>query len=111
MTQAVRDDRGDIYLFEVDDVLTARLPSGRRLWYFNAKYVRKTMRWSTPEKPDVRDAWTFQTMKMGRWVTVDAYGGILTENVVQALARDLLVHAAFICERRGNGLPIVLTVP
>lgn len=88
--------------------LVALLPSGRKLWYFNPTPRRKTMRWSTPEKPDVRMAWTFQTQKMGHWVTVDAYGGILTENVVQALARDLLVHAMFSCEREN--MPVVLTV-
>lgn len=95
--------------FEIDGRwLTARLPSGRKLWYFNPTPRRKTMRWSTPENPDVRMAWTFQTMKMGHWVTVDAYGGIITENVVQGLARDLLVHAMFSCEREG--MPVVLSV-
>jgi DNA polymerase len=88
--------------------LTALLPSGRKLWYFNPKCVRKTMPWSTPEKPDVRLAWTFQTLKNKHWITVDAYGGIITENIVQALARDLLVVAAFKCEREN--MPIVLTV-
>lgn len=88
--------------------MTARLHSGRKLWYFNPKAVRKTMAWSTPEKPDVRMAWTFQTMKMGRWITVDAYGGIITENVVQGDARDLMVAGMFKCEK--NGLPVVLTV-
>lgn len=88
--------------------MTARLHSGRKLWYFNPKAMRKTMPWSTPEKPDVRMAWTFQTMKMGRWITVDAYGGIITENVVQGDARDLMVAGMFKCEK--NGLPVVLTV-
>lgn len=95
--------------FEIDGRwLTARLPSGRRLWYFNPRMTRHTMPWSTKENPDVRLAWTFQTMKMGHWITVVAYGGILTENVVQALARDLLVHSMFSCEREG--MPVVLTV-
>lgn len=88
--------------------LTIRLLSGRKLWYFNPRAVRKTMKWSTPEKPDVRMAWTFQTMKAGRWITVDAYGGIITENVVQGLARDGMVSAMFRCE--ANNIPVVLTV-
>ncbi len=88
--------------------LVARLPSGRKLWYFNPTLRRKRMPWYTEENPDVREVWTFQTMKMGRWVTVDAYGGIITENVVQALARDLLVHAMFLCE--AENMPVVLTV-
>lgn len=88
--------------------MTARLHSGRKLWYFNPRAVRKTMKWSTPEKPDVRMAWTFQTMKMGRWITVDAYGGIVTENVVQGDARDLMVNGMHKCEREN--VPVVLTV-
>jgi DNA polymerase len=48
------------------------------------------------------------TFKMGKWFRRDAYGGLLTENVVQAMARDLLVSNMFICE--AHDLPIVLTV-
>lgn len=98
---------GVVYKRE-DRWLTARLPSGRKLWYFNPKVVRRHMPWSTPENPDVRLSWTYQAMKMGRLQTIDAFGGLLTENVVQGLARDLLVNAMFNCEREG--LPIVLTV-
>lgn len=96
-------------LFKLEDMwLTARLPSGRKLYYFNPQPIRKTMPWSTPEQPDVRRAWTYQAKKMGQWVTIDAFGGQLTENLAAALARDLLVAAMFKCEK--NGLPIVLTV-
>ncbi len=88
--------------------LTAELPSGRKLWYFHPEACRKTMPWSTPDQPDIRMAWCYYARKHGRLLRVDAYGGLLTENVVQALARDLLVAAMFKCER--NGLPVVLTV-
>ena len=57
---------------------------------------------------DVRPSWSHMTFKAGRWLRRDAYGGLLTENVVQGMARDLLVHNMFTCEREG--LPIVLTV-
>ena len=92
--------------FQLEDgFLTIRLPSGRKLWYYNPQPCRKAMPW---DDTDIRLAWTYQVMKMGQWKTVDAYGGLLTENVVQALARDLLVCAMFKCE--ANGLPVVLTV-
>lgn len=96
-------------LFALEDLwLTARLPSGRKLHYFNPQPIRKTMPWSTPDEPDVRRAWTYQAKKQGKWLTIDAFGGLLTENLASALARDLLVCAMFKCEK--NGLPIVLTV-
>lgn len=66
------------------------------------------MPWSDPNEPDVRRAWTYKAKKMGGWVTVDAFGGLLTENLASALARDLLVTAMFKCEKEN--LPIVLTV-
>src|SRR5882672_2649074 len=93
-------------LYEHEDRwLTARLPSGRRLYYFNPQPVRKAMIW---DETDIRPAWTCQAQKQGRWITRDMYGGLLTENVVQALARDIMVHAMFKCEKEN--LPIVLTV-
>jgi DNA polymerase len=96
-------------LFKLEDQwLTARLPSGRKLHYFNPQPARKVMPWSSPDAPDVRRSWTFNVKKSGQWKVVDAFGGLLTENLASALARDLLVAAMFKCEK--NGLPIVLTV-
>lgn len=95
--------------FRLEDMwMTARLPSGRKLYYFNPQPVRKEMPWSTPEEPDIRRAWTYQAKKMGKWVTINAFGGHLTENLASALARDLLVNAMFKAEKAG--LSLVLTV-
>lgn len=88
--------------------MTAELPSGRKLYYFKPTRCRKVMPWSTPERQDIRDAWYYYAFKQGRMKRIDAFGGLLTENVVQALARDLLVAASFKLE--ANGYPIVLTV-
>jgi DNA polymerase len=88
-----------------DGWLTCRLPSGRKLWYYDPKPVRKAMPW---DKDDIRPAFEYSSWKMGQWKRVSAYGGLLTENVVQATARDMLVNGMFNCERAGH--PIVLTV-
>jgi len=85
--------------------LTALLPSGRALYYYEPKLDRKAMPW---DKTDIRECWSYSARKNGKWVRVYAYGGHLTENVVQALARDLMVSAMLACE--AAGLPIVLTV-
>jgi DNA polymerase len=95
---------GVVYALE-DRWLTALLPSGRKLWYYNPQPVTRAMPW---DKNDIRPAFTYQAWKNGHLVTVTAYGGLLTENVVQALARDLLVSAMFKC--RAENIPIVLTV-
>lgn len=95
--------------FMLEDMwLTARLPSGRKLYYFNPQTTRKHMAWSTEDNPDIRRSWTFMAKKMGKWVKVDAFGGLLTENLASGLARDLLVNGMFKAEKAG--LPIVLTV-
>lgn len=97
-----REAYGVVYE-RVDGFLRARLPSGRPIWYHNPQPAMDETPWGE-EKP----GWTYQAQKNGRWITVNAYGGLLTENVVQALARDLLVAAMAQCEQ--NGMPVVLTV-
>lgn len=90
---------GVLYEKRDDGWLTALLPSGRKLWYWNPQPC---------EGKFGNRAWSYQARKSGRWVTIQAYGGLLTENVIQGLARDLLVRAMFKC--RENNMPIVLTV-
>lgn len=91
-----------------DRWLTCRLPSGRKMWYFNPKLIRKLMPWSTLDNPDVRLAVQYQAMKGGRWVDIDIFGGQLTENVVMGIERDIMTDAADRCE--ANGFPVVLDV-
>lgn len=92
------------YMLE-DGWLTARLPSGRKLWYFNPMPVRRAMPW---DETDVRKAFTYQAMKMGQLRTIDAFGGQLTENVVMGIERDIMTHGMILCEK--NGFPICLEV-
>lgn len=95
---------GVVYALE-DGWMTARLPSGRKLWYYGPRAIRKPMPW---DFTDVRPGWEYSAWKMGQWQRISAYGGLLTENLIQALARDLLVHAMFKCEE--SNYPVVLTV-
>lgn len=83
--------------------LTARLPSGRKLWYY-APMKERSNRPGFEDKP----VWTSLCVKGGKLIRRQMYGGLITENVVQALARDLLVEAMFRCV--AAGLTIVLTV-
>jgi DNA polymerase len=95
---------GIVYRME-DGFLTAHLPSDRKLWYYDPQPVRKAMPW---DATDIRPAFEYSAWKMGQWKRISGYGGLMTENVVQALARDLLVNGMFNAEADGHR--VVLTV-
>ncbi len=81
--------------------LCARLPSGwQTLWYQNpaVQWDERFEKW----------AWSYSAWQGGNERRVRAYGGLLTENAVQALARGLLVGSMQRVE--AAGMPIVLTV-
>ena len=91
--------------------LTCRLPSGRRIWYYNPSITMESMPWATKEKPDVRPKLWYEgrdNKRGGMWSVISTYGGMLTENIVQAIARDIMAEAMLRAERAGY--TIVLTV-
>lgn len=84
--------------------LLCRLPSGRVIHYFRPELCED--RFGGP-------SFSYEANKQlsggGRaWRRIVAYGGLLCENVVQAVSRDIMVAAAFRCEEAG--FPVVLTV-
>ena len=87
------------------NVLYCRLLSGRLITYHRP--IISPGKWG-------QDALSFEgwnsNPKYGSmgWVRMDTYGGKLTENIVQATARDLLAHA--IVNLEGAGYPVVLHV-
>jgi DNA polymerase bacteriophage-type len=80
--------------------LICALPNGKLLHYANAR-IDGADKWGRPR-------WVYNAYRQGQWREVAPYGGQLTENVVSALARELLVHAMFALE--AAGYPIVFTV-
>jgi DNA polymerase bacteriophage-type len=95
--------------------LTMVLPSGRRLWYFNPGLQEKEIAYTDKETGEVRHFTKLSlhyegrnNKKGGNWDTVYTYGGMLTENAVQAIARDLMVAAMYRVEKAGY--KIVLSV-
>lgn len=74
------------------------LPSGRPLAYAQPKIVDRETPWG-----ELRPAVEFSGVNgyTRRWERMSLYGGLLTENVVQAIARDLLAEAMLRAEARG----------
>ncbi len=81
-----------------DGVLRLKLPSGRCLHYQKPKLVRKVTAWG-----EVKPQITYMAINSitHKWERTSTYGGKLTENVVQAIARDLLRDAMFRLQRNG----------
>lgn len=66
--------------------LQITLPSGRKLFYNKPQILNN--KWN---RPGLFYMGLNQTIN--KWVLIDTYGGKLTENIVQAIARDLLAFA------------------
>jgi DNA polymerase len=81
--------------------LTVRLPSGRKLYYCNPIIHGN-------EKG--RDALYYYgaDQKTGKWALDTTYGGKLTENIVQAIARDCLAESQLALTE--NGYRIVMHI-
>jgi DNA polymerase len=93
-------------LYQLEGIwLSARLPSGRKMWY---AFPRKVMRAVPWDENDLRRGFTYEAKKMGVWRTIHAFGGQLTENVIMGMERDLMTCAMIKAE--NEGLPVVLEV-
>lgn len=84
-----------------------QLPSGRAIWYYDAKIVTAQSRFD-PKKTQQEIRYKTIDSQRHRWVTTSTYGGKITENIVQAIAADLLWEAMFRVE--AHGFPVILSV-
>ena len=83
-------------------VLKIKLPSGRCLHYHNP-YVNVSMKFGRPLE---QVSYTQHDSKGSK--ISDLYGGLIVENVVQAIARDILASGMFEAEKEG--FIIVMTI-
>jgi DNA polymerase len=94
--------------------LFCRLPSGRCLSYYrpslkmNRVHPRPTVRNPDPEPFDKLSLRYWGEYKSSRFGWVFTYGGKLTENIVQALCRDIMRDGMFRTEEAGY--PTLFTV-
>lgn len=92
------------------DALLVTLPSGRRLTYHEPRLDPSTRDYASPGELSLTYMTWNSNPKYGYlgWVRMSTFGGRLTENIVQAVAHDLLRFA--ILGLRAAGFPTVLHV-
>lgn len=81
--------------------LAMRLPSGRCLWYCRPRMEMKEMPWGEQKAVVAFNGVNSMTKKFG---TQYLYGGLLSENLTQATARDLLVNGMLNAEQHGYNI-------
>lgn len=82
------------------DYMTIQLPAGRKLFYCRPHFkdvspsgrVSKTLYYEGLDQ------------KTKQWLSTDLYGGKITENIVQAISRDLIGYAMLQLENNGYGI-------
>ena len=79
-----------------EGIMWMTLPSGRRLAYFGARY--EPSKWN-PRRKVLSYMGTDQKTK--KWTRVETWGGKLTENLVQATARDCLRESMLALDAEG----------
>ena len=99
-------DRGVMIALKGDlnkglNFLTIGLPSGRSLYYVDP--FLKTGRF---DKVQVN----FMTQREGQWTSDSTYGGKMTENIVQAIARDCLAETLLRLNARYPNSPVVMHI-
>ncbi|MBR1898426.1 MAG: DNA polymerase [Oscillospiraceae bacterium] len=88
--------------------LTIQLPSGRKLFYCNPFFGLNRFG---------KDSIHYWGANTGNWRELETYGGKLTENIVQAIARDCLAYALKNIEDAGYRIvmhihdEVILDVP
>ena len=87
--------------------LRCRLPSGRCLHYFDPMIKSKKDPWG-----GMKDELTYMGVhpKTKKWGRVGSYGGKLTENMVQGIARDLMAEGMLNVHYGDNSYDLVLSV-
>lgn len=89
---------GVLKIFPEKEALYIQLPSGRKLCYWGAK-VEKTV--SKFGKETYEAVYYGVDQKTKQFKKQHTFGGFWTENVVQAICRDLLAHAMLNLEKAG----------
>jgi DNA polymerase len=114
-TGAVRDKKNMAFgegatlirVRQVGQTMYIEMPGGQRLYYHGARYERIRAPWSTDPK-DTVPAVTAYAASVKGWGRRPLSPGLMTENIVQALAREVMADGML--RAAASGHRIVLTV-
>lgn len=84
-------------------MLKIKLPSGRYLHYLNPTITSETTEWGAIREGVSYESWDAKGLQLKR-----LYGGLICENIVQAVARDILFNGMLEAEKVG--FEIVMTI-
>lgn len=88
-------------VFNCDEkFFTIQLPSGRCLYYYNPTFKQTQV----GRKLSTLLYYEGLNQETKQWGQIDTYGGKLTENIVQAISRDLIGYAMVNLEVAGFGI-------
>lgn len=97
--------------FYDNQCLWCQLPSGRMICYQSPRIEEKVVEYvdkNGETRTRIRRGVSFWGYKEGKWRKLYLYGGLQCENIVQGIARDIMVDRMFAVEEKGY--PIILTV-
>lgn len=97
--------QGPVQFLKRGPYLWVRLPSGRPLAYPSPRIIMRKTPWGE-ERPSL-ECWGVNSYTR-KWEPYDLYGGLWTENLVQAISRDLLAEAMLRLD--GANYPVILSV-
>lgn len=87
--------------------LCCQLPSGRRIFYHRPMIKKKWFVFQDSKTGEKKKVLKDQITYMGKqqngkkWLRIDSHGGKFIENIVQAIARDILREGLIIAHNRG----------
>lgn len=84
-------------------MLKIKLPSGRCLHYLNPRVEMSETDWGAMQENVLFDKWDAKGLQENR-----LYGGLICENIVQAVARDILLNGGLEAEKMG--FTVILTI-
>ena len=94
---SVGAEKRKVHFKMMGSFLFCKLPSGRKICYPYPKLKMKKTPWG-----DMKRTLCYKGMIKGKWCEKKAYGGLLTENITQAVSRDLLASAMLRFARHGH---------